>query len=63
MTREQAEAVLAKLTRYDDVYSFGESFMLVAGDCANPDGKGEYVRFDDVRKLLERMIDAQHKAG
>lgn len=63
MTKDEIDAALAKLARYDDVYSFGETFMLRAGDDANPNGSGEYVKFDDVREMLEGLIDAQHKAG
>jgi hypothetical protein len=56
------DAALVKLTRYDDVYRYGETVMLAVGE-DNPRGNGEYVRFDDVREVLEGMIDAQHKAG
>ncbi|NPT59132.1 hypothetical protein [Paraburkholderia elongata] len=55
------EAALAKLTRYDDVYRYGETVMLAVGE-DNPRGSGEYVRFDDVREVLEG-IDAARLAG
>jgi len=56
VTREQVEAILAKLPRYE---SGGENWQ---GECVmdeRPDGA--YVEFDAVRKVLEGMIDVQRK--
>lgn len=56
MTREQVETLLAKLERWDQYADFEGSFSM--GPCENGE-PGEYVLFDDVREMLEGMIDAR----
>jgi hypothetical protein len=56
MTREQVEALLATLKRYEERGDYSGSNWLVPCEDGEP---GEFVRFDDVREMLEGMIDAQ----
>jgi hypothetical protein len=48
MTREQVEAILAKLHRYE-CSPEDEGMLHESG--------GKYVRYDDVQEVLEGMID------
>lgn len=58
MTREQVEAILAKLTRWDLTGDYEGDHSMVPCEL-----DGEFVRFDDVREALEGMIDAPQTAG
>lgn len=60
MTREQVEAMLGKLRRWEQYGDFEGSYSM--GPCENGE-PGDFVLFDDVREMLEGMIDAPHEAG
>jgi hypothetical protein len=55
VTKDDIEAALAKLTRLDIEGDFEGGYGLAPCECGEP---GEYVRFDDVREMLEGLIDA-----
>jgi hypothetical protein len=60
MTREQVEALLAKLQRHEQKGDYSGSYWVVPCEDGEP---GEYVRLDDVREMLESLIDAPQTAG
>lgn len=57
MTREQVEALLAKLLRWDLIGDHEDDHSMVPCEL-----DGEFVRFDEVREMLEEMIDAPQTA-
>lgn len=58
VTREQVEALLSKLQRHEQQSDYSGGQWVVPCE----DGEaGEYVRFDDVREMLEGMIDATER--
>jgi hypothetical protein len=60
MTREQVEALLAKVQRFEEKGDYSGSKWITPCEDGEP---GEFMRFDDVREILEGMIDAPHEAG
>ena len=56
MTREQVDAMLTKLQRYRDGGDYEGGWMM------HDDPSGQYVEFDDVRKMLESIVPINQRS-